>query len=598
MKHTFNTKIQKLTPYLPDSTKSVSNAQIIEPDDEATMEKKGTLYVVFDLTDRIPVDSLLVTKIVHDVLRDSYYQSENASPLQALEKAVVSVRDKVVKLSHEKTPAEQPKFNILAVVLWGNVLYLVQFGSGGCFLMRANDLRPINTATEGSFSVASGVVKDGDVIIAATTPFLGKYAPQQLINTAVPISPHDLSADSSALVLKFEVDTSFSESEVVSFNSEYADLPTKDKSRRKSPWLAGIKIKSAQSRKIKKPLLLIIPVITILLGTSVYFTLQQNKKKVREDLVRNVVEKARKTLNEVSKKERPPLEKVEELKEAKKALEAVDRESVEGVKELKKTLEEKIAEAQGLVKAPSKVFYDLKLVREDASPTELAVLNGRIVVSDKASGAVYVSSVATPKFEAEKSLFPGISSIAYHGGDLAFVDGEGFKLYSVASGEVVESYAKAGLGVAATYLDFVYGVSGDAITKYTKSGGVLVGSVWAKDGALEKAAAMAIDGSIYVLKNTGELLEFFRGNNMNLKLSDLAVPLSSPVDVVADSELENIYIADAGNERVVIVDKDGKLVKQLVVTDSSWSDIRSVGVARDEKKLYVLSGTKVYEVEL
>src|SRR3990167_3100310 len=193
-------RIQKLTKKLPQMAKEFSATISIEPDEEGLVEKKGQIYCAFDVRSSMDVDPLLVAKIVHDVLYDSYYGSESASPIQALERAIVSVKEKVMGLETVVTD-----FNLLAVVFWGNVLYMVQFGRGGSFLVRDGVVKPVNSATEGSFSVASGVVKDGDVVILGTADFIKAYTPEDLISGNISFSMHDLEDTAASLLLKFDL---------------------------------------------------------------------------------------------------------------------------------------------------------------------------------------------------------------------------------------------------------------------------------------------------------------------------------------------------------------------------------------------------------
>ena len=45
--------------------------------------------------------------------------------------------------------------------------------------------------------------------------------------------------------------------------------------------------------------------------------------------------------------------------------------------------------------------------------------------------------------------------------------------------------------------------------------------------------------------------------------------------------------------------KDGKFVKEIKsTTGKDWDDLKNIGVSDDEKKMFVLSGSKVYEVSL
>jgi len=237
----------------------------------------------------------------------------------------------------------------------------------------------------------------------------------------------------------------------------------------------------------------------------------------------------------------------------------------------------------------------IRIVEESSSPTGIAVLDNSVAVVDSNLGKVFISGIVTPSFEDEGLTFSSISSAQYFGGDLVFTDSDGFKVYD--SGEVTESYSGE-LGPSAPYLASVYSISGDELTKYSKEEDSLSGSLWAQSSEFEGAVSLAIDGNVYVLRSDGTLLRFLSGEKDNFTVTGLAKGFSNPANVVKDVNLDNIYVADTGNNRVVVLDGEGVLVAQYVANDDSWDDIKSVGVTRDETQLFVLSGSKVYTVDL
>jgi hypothetical protein len=182
--------------------------------------KKGSLYVVFDISGNTRFEVSLITKVVHDMLHDAYYQSESISPIQSLEKAITEVRDKVTQLANESIIIERQDidFNIVAGALWGNVMYVVQYGKSKSYLMRTGDIRPISTTSEGNFSAASGVVKDDDVIIFATNDFAKDFPPDRLLTVSIPES--QLNQNQACLLMKFIIDTSFTQNEIVDFGND------------------------------------------------------------------------------------------------------------------------------------------------------------------------------------------------------------------------------------------------------------------------------------------------------------------------------------------------------------------------------------------
>jgi DNA-binding beta-propeller fold protein YncE len=105
--------------------------------------------------------------------------------------------------------------------------------------------------------------------------------------------------------------------------------------------------------------------------------------------------------------------------------------------------------------------------------------------------------------------------------------------------------------------------------------------------------------NIYVLKPDGSLLKFLQGVQETFEITGLDKPLASPTQVLADYDFDNIYVADSGNNRVVVLDKKGALVKQILSNDpQTWNNIKGIAVSPDEKTLYVLDGTVVYSASL
>jgi len=104
---------------------------------------------------------------------------------------------------------------------------------------------------------------------------------------------------------------------------------------------------------------------------------------------------------------------------------------------------------------------------------------------------------------------------------------------------------------------------------------------------------MAIAYDIYIIKENGELVSYSNGLKTDFEVSGLEEPFKSPVKVVTDIDFSNIYVADAGKNRIVVVNKEGELIKQFKNDDDSlWRDIRSISVTADEKISSYLIPTK------
>ena len=495
--------------------------------------------------------------------------------------------------------------------------------------MREGGVRPVHANSEGYFSAASGVVKGEDVVIFSTQKFMEKIDPDKLLHSSV--SPEELPLDASCLILKFVVDTSFSETEVVDFagkekakkrfglgfwkrgkkdlakpepgpaaepkpdaeppstteapagvqtpaeadvsqetktdHSPVAfDMPGEIKPPEQPKSKIDIRLKPKKMPKIKPGLPVLIAIIAAMLAASIFFSLRRDEADIHEgtegmsDVDWGVLTN--------SEEASPDIPRQEE-----------DR---------------SLDEASRISRAEAEVFYDIKLADTQANPTGIAVLQNYVVVSDKNSGKIYYSDRDIPRFTAVEGTFSGVDFLENRDGSAGFTDTQGYKILDLNTGEATVSLSEGDLGVTTSYLGNIYSIKGDTLTKY--EGGV--SSVWARSSDFEGASSMAISIGIYVLKGN-ELMGFTRGVRDNFTVSGLDTPFSSPVEVVTNLNFENIYVADRGNRRAVVLNKNGEFVSQIRGSYvDSWQDIKGIGVSPDERLMFLLDGSRVYEIEL
>ena len=112
---------------------------------------------------------------------------------------------------------------------------------------------------------------------------------------------------------------------------------------------------------------------------------------------------------------------------------------------------------------------------------------------------------------------------------------------------------------------------------------------------LTNAVAMAIDGFIYVLKTDGQVLKFEKGELVSdFLLKELDLPLADPRAIFTTVESEHLYILDAGNKRIVIIDKSGFYQSQYVYEDIV--DPTDLFVDEAKEIIYLLDGTKIFRI--
>lgn len=155
-----------------------------------------------------------------------------------------------------------------------------------------------------------------------------------------------------------------------------------------------------------------------------------------------------------------------------------------------------------------------------------------------------------------------------------------------------------GIGV---YLSNVYVLdTKKAVLKFVSSGSSYgsPSSYFPEDATpnTEKAVAMSIDGSIWLLFSDGTVSKYTKGASDNFKISGLDAPLSKPSKIVTNADMTNIYVLDTGNKRIVTIDKKGTYLSQVV--SDTLSSATELIIDEKNKKARFLSSGKIYEVGL
>ena len=112
-----------------------------------------------------------------------------------------------------------------------------------------------------------------------------------------------------------------------------------------------------------------------------------------------------------------------------------------------------------------------------------------------------------------------------------------------------------------------------------------------------------IDGAVWLLHPNGTILKYFSGIQESFALDIVNPPLSDAVAVWAnDVEAPGgyLYVADADSNRILVFDKQGKLLQQLTPVDhpGALKDLQDIYVDEVSNYLYALTKSGVYQVSL
>jgi hypothetical protein len=106
--------------------------------------------------------------------------------------------------------------------------------------------------------------------------------------------------------------------------------------------------------------------------------------------------------------------------------------------------------------------------------------------------------------------------------------------------------------------------------------------------------SIAVDGYIWVLNENNEIFEYRVGSLQTTMTANL-FPLPKNFSKIETSpNLPYIFILEPAQNRVIIMDKQGKLVKQLQSDD--FNNLLDFAISEDGQTIFVLNGLKVYKI--
>jgi len=113
---------------------------------------------------------------------------------------------------------------------------------------------------------------------------------------------------------------------------------------------------------------------------------------------------------------------------------------------------------------------------------------------------------------------------------------------------------------------------------------------------------MAIDGNVYILKERGEVIKLFRGEQRPFVIRHLPGDILETATKVFKVLEGNLYFLDAADKRVVVVTDGGATgesvyVKQYIL-EGEIGILQDLYVDSDEARLYVMDEKQIYAIDL
>ncbi|MDQ3018563.1 MAG: hypothetical protein M3Q64_01690 [bacterium] len=228
-------------------------------------------------------------------------------------------------------------------------------------------------------------------------------------------------------------------------------------------------------------------------------------------------------------------------------------------------------------------------------PTYLATETNRTIVSyNRSSSSIQDNVLKSSEPITRSTFFKGNQAVIYNGSELLLWNFQTGIIGGAFSDMVPNQNSAAGLKV--------YSVNSRAYVIDKSQNRVISFAVTDKNFSkptvsisnvpeLSSASDLAIDGNIYITAG-GTILKFNSGARQDF--TPQVSRLSDNVKIVTQADFNNIYLLDIGNKRIVILNKNGELIKSL--TSTQFNDLKDFTVDEKSKTMFILNNTALLKV--
>lgn len=563
------------------------------------------------------------------------------------EKTLDNIKKAVGNVS--TTIEEGYSYSILVGAIVRDILYIVIASEGQVLIKRGDKIGVIASGVENELHGFSGKLKHDDVVILETGGFAKKLPLEsiseqlnttdviQIAENITPLAHGDAKGTEGAIILQFKDLTGIPKSEQEDFDiqekEEEKDQPealdeetdyskenlwtkshennsieeiaddgleydhAEKSSKRRLPSISLPSINFASKKVIIGGIVILL--VGLLVGGIFLQTKNAQDAKRAEEFAK-IYDPAKERFDEGGNLEE--LNKTLALEEYKAALGLVNASlskfpdgTTENtrLKDLKSQIETKISEMGGGGSAKN-VKELVKPSGNIKSITAITAKGGSLLILDETGKQVVT---ITDKGTAGKS-YDIEASDTFISADDRFIYTMGKTATSIDRGngkvtEITDDIEGSAFDIFGSNL---YTLTGKDVLKY-RAPGYSSSSYFTQTPTFKSTPIdMAISGPVWVLEENGTIERFTKGIKDDFELSGLPAPIGSGAKLYAEPELDNVYVLDVKNQRVVAFNSDGEYVSQYEGSFIKNSD----GFAIDEENKigYVLQNGAVFSFDL
>lgn len=572
------------------------------------------------------LEAAVVGKEVLANLEEEFFGKDKETVFEALGR---SCRAGLGRIAMSLGEGMEVEFNLAAASLEGEVLSLAQIGEGQIWLWRKGRLGPILNQPSEKLKRSSGKVQPGDILILATPLFWEKVTEGELKaalaggepGEAVDgLTPKIHGLEKAALVAALFV--KFVEEEPAGWEERFVPEQEEEegkedlleerkprvpgqrweemfkKRRREKPiFIRGPEVEARRKRKILFAALFFgfLFFLSIVKGVTKRGFL--GRRASFQDLSTQVREKiaAAEDFSSLNpQKANELLSETERLLEDMRALKVNPNQ----IKDWEKEIESKRKEILLIQEIEPDLIFDLSLIKSQVKGVSLSLFEDQVLVLSP--GSIFRVDPQEKK-GAMISAGDDLASGLFLDGPFVFTKNGVFKLDL--EGKTLAKVAEPSdwwdkVKAFSTYMENLYLL--DSAAGQIKKYGASASGYFPPQDYLEEAddfsdgVDLAIDGLIYVLKEKGTVLKYLQGKKELFQVSGLDKNLAKTTACYTDPEVDDFYILDQENKRIVVLEKTGEYKAQYLT--EVLAEAQDFVVDEENKKIYVLVGSKVYGI--
>jgi hypothetical protein len=584
----------------PKNETKISEGFSYKPKD-AYEGKMGRIYMIGEIANPETNKSSFLQNVFH-VAREKYYQNTSLTPELALKETLKEINDLIKKKNYVG------KSDILFLVIKNFSIYLAKIGRTKAFLVSNGTNKDISEELEitGSnlFSnMVSGRMKKSDRLIVLTSEINNFFKKGKVFEeiskdcfgekTIEKISSlhEEKYKDTSGVAIIVDHTISLKEKRVIT-------KKRKEKFSFKQVLfydvIAFLKLKSVKFKlpKIEKPsftkksLLLPLLLLGVIVLGSVIIGIENSARFSKErEKISLLEEKISLARNE---------ENFHLLQEVLSELEKLSQEKIrykEEVLVLYNSLKEELSSIS-LKEELDELEFVVKI--EEINPNHIITKKDRIYLFSSLSSLMIVLNPSTKEMvsyplpqNANLSSLSGEKIIIFSDPEeLIFIEND-----IVSSNKIDLAYEGQEYISLSSFLGRPYLLDKKGnIFRYTDKNPLS----WIKEQEKlpENAISLSIDGSIFVLTSENKIYRYHEGEEKE-KIDPFVFPALLSATKIYTSPESPLFVLDAKEKRLVVISKEGNLIKQIF--NEKFTDLKDISIVGE--KIYLLVGKEVYSTE-